>query len=104
VLRRHGYRVLVAEHASQVLENWESWASDVSLIITDIVMPSGMNGLELIEHLRRLRPELPFLCVSGYAPEYHSASFSLVEGENFFQKPYDVAAVAVAIRRLLSAG
>jgi CheY-like chemotaxis protein len=104
VLRRHGYRVLVAEHASQVLENWESWASDVSLVITDIVMPSGMNGLELIEHLRRLRPTLPFLCVSGYAPEYHSASFSLMEGENFFQKPYDVAAVAVAIRRLLSGG
>lgn len=101
-LRRHGYRVLAAEHAVEVLENWERWRSDVALVVTDIVMPSGMSGLELVGQLRAWSPELPFLCVSGYAPEHHGTNFSLVEGDNFFQKPYEIPVLTAAIQRLLS--
>jgi CheY-like chemotaxis protein len=66
ILERGGYRVLETSRGSEALSICEDARNDVSLVVTDLVMP-GMLGTELAEHLRDTRPELPVLFMSGYA-------------------------------------
>jgi len=65
VLGLAGYVVLSAASGEQALELLEGGAK-VSLLFTDVIMPGGMNGLELIEKARRLHPGLPVLVTTGY--------------------------------------
>ena len=51
-----GYRVLQAQSGPRALEVWRAHGDEVDLLITDVVMPDGMNGVELAERLRRSRP------------------------------------------------
>jgi len=67
----------------------------IELVISDLVMPGGMSGLELAQTLRERRPELPVLLATGYsqyAPQVVNESFTLVE------KPYRRDALGASIR------
>jgi PAS domain S-box-containing protein len=68
LLERAGYRVIEAQHAEDGLLLWRR-ATDagdtIDILVTDLVMP-GRSGIELVADLRRMRPELPVLVVSGY--------------------------------------
>lgn len=59
-----GYSVVKAASGEEALELLGN--CDVDLLFTDIVMPGGMSGLELIERFRALRPETPVLMTTGY--------------------------------------
>ena len=65
VLGLAGYAVLSAASGEQALELIEGGA-EISLLFTDVIMPGGMNGLELIEKAHRLHPGLPVLVTTGY--------------------------------------
>lgn len=68
VLRREGYKVIDAGDPLEAIELFRAKGHEVDLVISDIVMPK-MTGVELGEVLRRQRPDLSILYVSGYAPE-----------------------------------
>lgn len=59
-----GYEVIPASSGEQAIQLLEQHRVD--LLFTDIVMPGGMNGLELVERVRGLRPDLPILMTTGY--------------------------------------
>lgn len=65
VLGLAGYAVLSAASGEQALALLEGGA-EVSLLFTDVIMPGGMNGLELIDKARKLHPDLPVLVTTGY--------------------------------------
>lgn len=68
VLRLSGYAVLPAssgEHALALLGQDE----EVDLLFTDVIMPGGMNGLQLVEKVREKWPALPVLLTTGYMNE-----------------------------------
>jgi len=65
VLGIAGYRVLSAASGEQALAMLEDGVQ-VSMLFTDVIMPGGMNGLELIDRVRKLRPHLPALVTTGY--------------------------------------
>jgi len=68
MLEMADYEVLAApsgERALGILENGEQ----VDLLFTDVIMPGGMNGLELIERVHARRPGLPVLVTTGYMDE-----------------------------------
>ena len=68
MLEMAGYDVLSApsgERALGMLENGEP----IDLLFTDVIMPGGMNGLELIERVHARRPGLPVLVTTGYMDE-----------------------------------
>ena len=72
---------------------------NVDLVFTDIMMPGGMNGMELARELRVRRPELPVLLTSGYpTDETHE-----IEPERMavLSKPYSLEDLAVAIAETL---
>lgn len=68
VLRREGYKVIDAGDPIEAIELFRAMGHEVDLVISDIVMPK-MTGVELGDVLRRDRPDLSILYVSGYAPE-----------------------------------
>jgi len=65
VLGLAGYAVQSAPSGEQALAMLEDGAQ-VDLLFTDVIMPGGMNGLDLIERAHRLLPDLPVLVTTGY--------------------------------------
>ena len=60
-----GFQVEVADRARKALERLDA-AADIDLLMTDVVMPDGMNGLDLATQVRARFPTLPIILISGY--------------------------------------
>jgi len=65
VLRQQGYQVLDAEHGPRALEIARGYEGEIDLMISDVVMPH-MDGFAVADALRRSRPSLRVLHISGY--------------------------------------
>jgi len=61
-----GFDVEVADRARKALDRLGTTAEHVDLLMTDVVMPDGMNGLELATRVRAKFPALPIVLISGY--------------------------------------
>jgi len=61
-----GLRVIVAENGHAGWEAFTKFQDEICLVLADIVMPV-MNGLELAERIREMRPEMKLLLMSGYS-------------------------------------
>jgi PAS domain S-box-containing protein len=101
VLKRFGYEVLEAHSGLEALQLWQEYRGTIDLLLTDIVMPGGMNGRQLAEWLLADQPELPVIYTSGYAAEAVGGDFKFNEGQNFLQKPYPPTRLADLIRKTL---
>jgi two-component system, cell cycle sensor histidine kinase and response regulator CckA len=86
VLRRRGYRLLVADGAARALELASTYGGPIDVLITDIVMP-GMSGIALAGQIRETRAGTPVLFVSGYADDTAMPS-GFLEGAAFLRKPF----------------
>lgn len=98
-----GYRVLTAPDGARSLEVWAGHDEPIDLLPTDMVMPHGVNGRELAERLRRERPDLRVLFVSGYSTDTAVLRQSLGARFALLQKPYTRTRLAQAVRACLDA-
>ncbi|HZB55679.1 MAG TPA: MASE4 domain-containing protein [Reyranella sp.] len=96
MLEQIGYTVRLAADARQALVLFE--AEEFDLVVSDIVMPGGMNGIELAEELRHRSPRLPIVLVSGYAASASAAP----EQFPVLRKPFRMEQLAQAIARVSS--
>ena len=101
VLCRLGYSVLEASSGVAALTVWREHQKDISLLLTDLVMPEGMTGIDLAQRLRIEAPHLKVIFTSGYSAEVAGRDTPLTEGANFVQKPYHPSRLAQTIRRAL---
>ena len=86
-LRALGYDVLVADSPAHALELLGS-PLHVDLLLTDIVMPGGIDGRQLADRARKLRPNLNVLFSSGFTEAAVSASIHRDFGTAILTKPY----------------
>jgi CheY-like chemotaxis protein len=100
-LVRQGYRVLEAEHGARALTVWTEHSAQIKLLLTDVVMPGGISGVDLALRLRKEQPALRVIYMSGYNPEMAGKSFALKEGVNFLPKPFDMATLTRVVRSSL---
>ncbi len=100
-LRALGYRVHEAEDAVQALARWQELGPEIDLLLTDMVMPEGLTGLELGEQLRRLKPELRVIISSGYSDEIVRSGGLHQPGIFFLPKPYRIPVLAQTVRTCL---
>lgn len=100
-LRIFGYEVLEAANGAEALQQWERQGSTVSLVFTDMVMPGGLTGLELVQRLRQLKPGLKAVISSGYSAELLHREGGLPAGLKVLAKPYDPDSLARAVRECL---
>ncbi|HEX5507990.1 MAG TPA: response regulator [Pseudolabrys sp.] len=96
-LTAHGFEVYAAQDAAKAL-NFLNDGTHVDILLTDIDLPGEMDGSQLAERARGMRPELPIVYASGrYSP---SALAPLVPRSVFLRKPYDPDDLCRLIDRL----
>ena len=101
VLEPHGYRVLEAANGVDALRVWDEHKGSVQLLLTDIMMPEGISGVELAARLRQYSPELRVIFTSGYSADIAGGQLHLQEGQNFIQKPSSPQQLLETVRRCL---
>ena len=87
-LEQQGYTVLLAAHGDEGLVLWRRHSDGIRLLLTDMVMPGGLNGPDLARVLWRERPGLPVVFMSGYSPDTTAGNLDLKEGVNYLPKPF----------------
>ncbi len=100
VLENLGYCVLEARHAGEALIVVERHPDEIDLLVTDVMMPH-MNGVELAERVRPLRPDMQVLFVSGHAAGVALPREITGDAGHFLKKPFTPNVLARAVRRLL---
>jgi CheY-like chemotaxis protein len=95
-----GYETLTAGGVEECLELVKTRTGSLHLLLTDVVMPT-MNGRELYERVRLLRPELKVLFMSGYTTEVIGHHGVIEEGVHFLHKPFSRSALSIKIRAAL---
>lgn len=87
-LELKGHRVLDASSGPAGYALWKEKRDQIELIFTDVVMPNGMNGIEMANRILEEKPELRVIYTSGYSVEVAGGHFSGREGVDFLPKPY----------------
>lgn len=96
-----GYRVKTAMSGPEAMDALQA-NDDVDLLLTDIVMPGGMNGTELADRVRAFRPSLRILFTSGYTENAIDQHGRLDPGVALLRKPYTRLELATKVREVLS--
>ena len=100
ILRDHGYEVVEAgdgEAAIKLLQGGQSF----DLLFSDVVLPGGMNGVEIAEEAKRIQPNIKVLYTTGYAEiavvqiEQPDPAMTLIN------KPYRLAELLEKVRAIL---
>jgi two-component system, cell cycle sensor histidine kinase and response regulator CckA len=100
-LRALGYQVHEAENGQEAMRLWQTHGAQVDLLLTDMVMPEGMTGLELAEQLQALKPGLKAIISSGYSAEMVEVGVPTKEGIVYLPKPYTTSVLANVVRDCL---
>jgi signal transduction histidine kinase/DNA-binding response OmpR family regulator len=96
MLQGLGYAVVVAPNAKTAL-NLLKGKKTFGALVTDVVMPGGMSGIQLAKSARKIRPSLPILLTSGFAGGQGVAD----DGFAFLSKPYELDVLAARLRDLI---
>ncbi len=99
LLERHGYTVLEAASGAEAIAMWTENADRIDLLITDLLMPGGLNGRDLARKLVADKPELKVIYFSGYTADLMGIGVELRSGENFLQKPVAPTELVELVRR-----
>jgi len=103
MLTAAGYRVLNAENGPSALECLK-YRNDIELLFTDVIMPGGMNGPQLVQKALEIRPGLKVLYTSGYTENAIIDQGQLNPGVQLLNKPYRQADLLEKIRLVLGWG
>jgi CheY-like chemotaxis protein len=101
VLQAHGYTVLGASSGKQALEQWRQRDHDIDLLLTDMTMPDGMTGRELVDQLRTDAPNLRVIYSSGHSAGVPGTELAHVEERHFLAKPYRPSKLLEIVRNCL---
>ncbi len=74
----------------------------IDLVITDVGLPGGMNGRQVADAARALRPELKVLFITGYAENAVLSHGHLAAGMHVLTKPFAVEVLAGRIKELIT--
>lgn len=99
VLHNNGYFVIAAEDGATGLDIARARIHTLDAVITDSRMP-GLEGRELVTHIRSLRSDIPILVVSGGVETVNGANAS-DPGTRYFAKPVSPERLLVELRRSL---
>jgi len=101
VLQEFGYRTLDAADGPGGLRMIQAQAQ-IDLLITDVGLPGGMNGRQLADASRAVRPGLKILFITGYAEKTVIGNGPLEPGMEILPKPFTMAAIGSRVRAILA--
>ncbi|HLP78236.1 MAG TPA: ATP-binding protein, partial [Candidatus Paceibacterota bacterium] len=104
ILQDCGYRVLQASCGVEALNVWRQHQESIDLLLTDMVMPHGISGMDLAQRVLAEKPSLKVIFSSGYAVDQFETEFIQQRTATFLQKPYTRHTLAKAVRERLDQG
>ena len=87
MLQKLGYNVLTASNGQDAIEVFKK--NNVAFVILDMRMP-GMNGDEICQQLKRIRPKTKILLASGYVGIYSEEDLINIGFDGFLKKPFNL--------------
>lgn len=103
ILENLGYSVLQASDGQEAISMAGEYQGEIHLLLTDVILPK-MNGRQIAEHLKTVRPGIKVLFVSGYSDDIISQHGVLDENVAYLAKPFHHNTLAVKVREVLSGG
>jgi two-component system cell cycle sensor histidine kinase/response regulator CckA len=100
-LRMRGYNVIEASGGEEALEHVRDGKAPIHLIITDVVMPN-MDGPTMVRQVKRIRPDMQVIFMSGYAEEAFRRNDEKAEDLHFLPKPFGLKQLAAKVKEVLS--
>lgn len=101
VLQQHGYTVFEAADGEQARQLVASDGLAIDLLLTDVVMPGGLSGIQLAAELTAMRPGLRTIYMSGYAESRDGMEATIGEGAQFLAKPFRPETLVRKVREAL---
>ncbi len=95
-----GYNVLEAANGVDALKIWDAQAKPVDLMLTDIVMPMGVSGIDLAKQIRARKPDAKVIFTSGYSAEISGHDMTGPD-KIFLPKPYTLQKLTGIVRECL---
>ncbi|MDX2494832.1 MAG: PAS domain S-box protein [Desulfuromusa sp.] len=100
MLSELGYQVCAMTSSTETLKRFQANPDHFDLVITDQTMPD-MTGHELIQELRKIRPNLPAILCTGYSSKVDADIAEEFEINAFLMKPLELAKLAQTVRNVL---
>jgi signal transduction histidine kinase/CheY-like chemotaxis protein len=94
LLTLFGYRVTRASSAEEAIELLDAGDVRFDVVLSDVVMPGGMNGVSFAQYLQKNLPEMPIILITGYAAHLRNK-----HGFVILQKPCAPDVLLAALRR-----
>lgn len=96
MLKKLGYRVLVADSGEQALDAVNRMGDEIDLIVLDLIMP-GMHGSQMFDSIRAIHPHMPVLLSSGYSINGQAKDILAKGCNGFLQKPFNLSELSKKI-------
>ena len=100
ILEKLGYKVITAEGGEEAVEYLAR--NSVDLIILDMIMLPGIDGLETYQRIIEIHPGQRALIVSGYSESWRVKSVQKLGAGEYVKKPYTIDKIGLAVRRALA--
>ena len=101
ILKRAGYKVLIAVNGKEALNLYAKEKDKISLVILDLIMPE-MGGKECLEKLREIDPDAKILITSGYYTTEIAREITESGAAGFILKPYNLKQMLTKVREVLA--
>jgi two-component system NtrC family response regulator len=98
LLAPEGYEIVTADNAPDALRLVRE--ADLDLVITDMKMP-GMNGMELLEECKRIKPELPVIMMTAYGTIEMAVEAMKKHAYDYITKPFQNEQLKLTVRKAL---
>jgi signal transduction histidine kinase/ActR/RegA family two-component response regulator len=99
LLEMSGFAVIVAGNASEAMACFEQAGGGIDLLVTDLVLADGPNGIALASAIREQRPDLPVLLITGYSDALLTGLRT--EGMDVLTKPFAHKVLMRSVRRVM---
>jgi len=101
VLEDAGYKVVAASDGPTGLRALQNMQR-LDLLVTDVGLPGGLNGRQVADAARQIRPDLKVLFITGYAQNAAVGNGLLEPGMEILTKPFEISALAAKVRAMTS--
>jgi len=101
ILEQCGYKIFHAGSGVEALRVWSDHQNAIDLLLTDMVMPEGISGMDLAVRLHTTKPSLKIIVASGYSMDSLDPEFMSSRKARFLEKPYTHITLARAVRECL---
>jgi PAS domain S-box-containing protein len=99
-LQALGYVILVTGNGPSAIALLEQ-RTDIDLVFSDVVMPGGLSGFDVVAWIKQHRPHVRVLLTSGFAPEMADGGAAVAADIQLLRKPYKHTDLARAVREAL---